>query len=400
VRLRSYSTALGALVLLLLASCTPPEATVEPVVEQDDGAFVFGLVLVGPKDDHGWSEAHYRGGRYVEEKIEGSRMLLVESLNPDAQPEKTLADVVAGMLDEGVDLVFVTSDDFSSDTTFTANRYPDLPIVHVSGDHALRDDPPANVGNYFARMFYGKMIAGCAAALVTETGHTAYVGPLINGETQRLANAAYLGARYCYEEYRGEPAGSLTFNVEWVGYWFHIPGVTRDPVEITNTLLDRGADVIMSGIDTTEPVQVVAARAAAGETVWAIPYDYEDACSTAPEICLGVPYFNWGPGYLRLAQQIIAGQWEPDWEWEEPYWDDINDPDRSPVGFRRGAALSEEHGATLDAFIQGLGNGSIVLFKGPLNYQTMPFLREGEVATDEQLWDSPHLLQGMEGLSE
>lgn len=388
------------LLLIVAAACNAPEPTVTPAAEEVDTGFVFGLVLVGPKDDHGWSEAHYNGGKYVEENIEGSRMLFVESLNPDAQPDKSLGDVVDEMVAEGADMIFVTSDDFSADTTFTASRYPDLPFVHVSGDHALRDDAPPNVGNYYARMMYGKMIAGCTAALATETGHIAYVGPLINGETRRLANAAFLGARYCYETYREQPPDSLQFDVEWVGFWFHIPGVTRDPAEITNELVNQGADVVMSGIDTTEPLRVVGTRAAEGETVWALPYDYEDACASAPDVCLGVPYFNWGPGYLRLAEQVISGEWQPTWEWEAPYWQDINDPDRSAVGFRRGAVLTAEQEVALDTFIQGLGNSSIVLFRGPLNFQNGPFLRDGELATDEQLWESPQLIQGMEGLSD
>ena len=48
-------------------------------------------------------------------------------------------------------------------------------------------------------MEYGKMMAGCAAALTTQTGQIGYLGPLINYETRRLAASAYLGARHCYE---------------------------------------------------------------------------------------------------------------------------------------------------------------------------------------------------------
>jgi simple sugar transport system substrate-binding protein len=327
-------------------------------------------------------------------------MLLMESLNPDAAPDKTLAGVVDEMVAQGARLILITSDDFAADTTIAASQHPETAFVHISGDHALRPDAPPNVGNYYGRMMYGKMIAGCAAALATQTNHIGHVGPLINGETRRLANAAYLGARYCYEQFRGGDPAELRFSVEWIGFWFHIPGVTRDPAVVTGELIDRGADVIMSGIDTPEPLNVVATRAAAGANVWAVPYDYEGACASAPDVCLGVPYFNWRPGYLRQAEQLIAGEWEPVWEWEEPYWPNINDLERSPVGFSRGSVLTEAQSTTLTQFIQGLGNGSIVLFSGPLNYQSQPFLAEGEVATDEQLWASPQLLEGMEGLSE
>ena len=49
------------------------------------------------------------------------------------------------------------------------------------------------------RMEYGKMMAGFAAALTTQTGKIGYLGPLINEETRRLAASAYLGARYAWE---------------------------------------------------------------------------------------------------------------------------------------------------------------------------------------------------------
>lgn len=400
---RSIYLSILLIIWLVISACAAPQPTPPPATEPPASAgdsFVFGLILVGPRDDHGWSEAHYRAGQYLEEQIAGSRMLLAENLNPDASPDKTLAGVVDEMAAQGAQLILITSDDFAADTTVAARMHPEIAFVHVSGDHALRPDAPPNVGNYYGRMMYGKMIAGCAAALATQTNHIGHVGPLINSETRRLANSAYVGARYCFEQFRGGDPAELQFDVEWIGFWFHIPGVTRDPAVVTGELIDRGADVIMSGIDTPEPLNVVSTRAAAGAKVWAIPYDYEGACASAPDICLGVPYFNWRPGYLRLAHQVASGEWEPAWEWEEPYWPNINDLERSPVGFSRGAALNEEQSTYLTQFIQGLGSGSIVLFKGPLNYQSQPFLADSQVATDEQLWASPELLEGMEGLSE
>ena len=28
--------------------------------------FTFGLILVGPRNDHGWSQAHYEAGLYIQ----------------------------------------------------------------------------------------------------------------------------------------------------------------------------------------------------------------------------------------------------------------------------------------------------------------------------------------------
>ena len=193
----------------------------------------------------------------------------------------------------------------------------------------------------------------------------------------------------------------MRFNVEWIGFWFYIPGVTADPTEVANDMFDQGADVILSGIDTHEALLVADERAAAGERVLAVPYDYEGACADAPQVCLGVPYFNWGPGYLNIAQAVMEGTWEQSWEWAGPDWDDINNRDTSAVGFLKGPALSVEHTAQVEQFIDGLTDGSLDLFQGPLNYQDgTSFLIEGEVASDEQIWYMPQLLAGMEGLSD
>ena len=387
---------MGVLVIaaLVLVACGPA-ATPEPE------EFVFGVILVGPYNDHGWSEAHYTAAEYVTEKLPNTRFVYLDKLNPADRPETTLEQAVDDMVSDGAKMVFTTSDDFKEDTDLAAEKYPDVTFIHISGDHVLTGDAPPNVDNYMGKMPYGKMMAGCAAALATETGTMGYVGPLINEETRRLASSVYLGARYCYENYRGMNPDDLRFIVTWIGFWFNIPGVTLDPTEVSNDLINEGADVLISGIDTTEAIVVAGQRAGEGERVFAIPYDYEGACEEAPEICLGVPYFNWGPGYLERIQAVMDGTWEPQFVWVEPDWADINDSDSSAIGYLKGPALADEWSAHLDEFIAGLADGSINLFVGPLNYQDgTPFLADGEVATDEQIWYMQQLLEGMEGPSE
>jgi hypothetical protein len=83
-----------------------------------------------------------------------------------------------------------------------AKKHPEVPFINVSGDHAWREGKdykaPKNLSNFMGRMEYGKIIAGCVAALATKTGKIGYLGPLINDETRRLAASAYLGARYTW----------------------------------------------------------------------------------------------------------------------------------------------------------------------------------------------------------
>ncbi|HYO88262.1 MAG TPA: BMP family ABC transporter substrate-binding protein [Candidatus Limnocylindrales bacterium] len=378
---------------------------VVPVFAQDE--LVFGLVLVGPENDRGWSQAHYEAGQYVEQNIPGARMVFFPSLNPADAPETTLQDVVQNMVDEGASIIFTTSDAFEEDTDVVAANFPDVTFINISGDNVLTGEAPANVSNVMGQMEWGKLIAGCAAGLTTQTGNIGYLGPLINGETRRLAASAYLGARYCYGLKGNDPA-DLQFTVTWIGFWFNIPGVTLDPTEETNSFFDNGADVVLSGIDTAQAIEVAGQRAANGEPVWAVPYDYVGSCDIAPDVCLGVPYFHWGPTYLDIVQQVAAGTWSQTWDWNGPDWTDINS-DQSAVGFIQGNGLSEENAAVLDGVIADMAAyatnpfvpNSFALWAGPINLQDGTELAvAGQLVDPLDVWYLGQLLQGMAGASE
>jgi simple sugar transport system substrate-binding protein len=374
---------------------------------QDD-EFVFGIVLVGPRDDRGWSQSHYEAGLYVEEQIPGTRLVLFESLNPADAPETTLLDVVNEMVDQGAQLVITTSDEFEEDTDLVAQEFPDVVFINSTGDTVLEGTAPENVGNYNSWFEMGRAISGCAAAIATQTGQIGYLGALINAETRRHASSAYLGARYCYENYAGSNTDDLEFTVTWIGFWFNIPGVTLDPTEVSNNFFDSGADVVVSGIDTTEALVVAGQRAAEGETVWALPTDNPNGCDEAPDVCLGASYYNWRPGYLNIVQQVMDGTWEPRWDWQPPDWTDFNSLETSPIGFTFGPALTEDQQSQLEAFIAEMAafstgpanEGALFLWQGPLNLQDGTALAaEGENVDPIAVWRLPQLLEGMIGPS-
>jgi simple sugar transport system substrate-binding protein len=364
----------------------------------------FGMILVGPQDDRGWSQAHREAGEYLEEKL-GATMIVLDKVNPADRPEQTVDQVARDMIEQGAQLIFMTSDDMKDGAFLAAEQNPDVPMIWSSGDNAWeegKDHRPdlANLGNIMGEMEYGKMIAGCSAALATETGSIGYVGPLINDETRRLVSAAYLGAKHCWTEVRGNDAADLTFAVNWIGFWFNIPGVTLDPTLVSNDFIDGGADVLISGIDTTEALVVAGQRSAAGETVWAVPYDYVGACDGAPEVCLGTPWFNWGPSYLEIAQSVIDGTFEATFQWLGPDWSDLNNHDTTAIGYVQGPGVTAENAAAVDAFIAGLADGSINLWTGPINNQDgSVWLAEGETATPQQIWYMEQLLEGIDGAS-
>jgi simple sugar transport system substrate-binding protein len=379
------------------AATEAPAAATEVPAEQ----FVFGLLMVGPYNDNGWSQAHYEAGLYLEEKL-GAKMVYLDKVNPADRPGTTPDQLGEELVAQGAKLVIFNSDDMKDAATTFAKAHPDVNVIMASGDQVWKDgkayEELPNLMNIMGRMEYGKMMAGCAAALSTKTGQIGYLGPLINDETRRLASSAYLGAKHCWEKAGNKPE-DLKFKVTWIGFWFNIPGVTLDPVQVSDEFYTTGYDVVISGIDN--PVNLAEAKKFSGEgkPSWGVAYDYVAACDAAPEVCIGVPYFNWGPEYVKAVQSAQGGSWKSDFVWAAPDWTDINNKDTSTVGFVNGPALSAESAASVDAFVAELAGG-LNLFTGPLNLQDgSEYLADGVVATDQQIWYLPQLLEGMEGLS-
>jgi simple sugar transport system substrate-binding protein len=405
--MRTFFARLAVMALVLmfvLSACGgQPAATEEvaPETEASSEQFVFGMLLVGPYNDNGWSQAHYEAGMYVEEKI-GAKMLYLDKVNPADRPGTTPDQLAEELVAQGAQLVIFNSDDMKDASTAFAKANPEVKVIMASGDQVWEDgkiyEEIPNLKNIMGRMEYGKMIGGCAAALTTETGKIGYLGPLINDETRRLAASAYLGAKYCYEMAGNDPA-ALEFKVTWIGFWFNIPGVTLDPVQVSNDFYTTDHDVVISGIDNPVNLGEAAKLKAEGKAVSGVAYDYVAACTAAPDVCLGVPYFNWGPEYTKAITSVQDGSWKSEFLWLGPDWSDINNIDSSAIGFEKGPALSDEDAAMLDEFIAELAGG-LSLWTGPINLQDgTAYLADGEVATDQQIWYLPQLLEGMEGLS-
>lgn len=326
-------------------------------------------------------------------------MLYIDKVNPADRAGITIPMLVDDLVSKGAKLIIANSDDMKDGVREAAAMHPDIKFIHISGDDVITGKAGGNLSNLMGRMYYGKMMAGFVAAITSKTGKIAYLGPLINAETRRLTAAAYLGARYAWTKVLKKPAADLHFKVSWIGFWFNIPGVTSDPTLVANNFFDGGYDVVLSGIDTTEALVVADQKRKAGKDVYAIPYDFRGACDSAPEACLGVPYFNWIPGYTKILGQAIKGNWQHQFLWLGPDWQDINNTKTSSVAFKAGSILTDKQKNALDAFTKELAGG-LNLFTGPLNYQDgTQFLAPGANASDKQLWNLPQLLEGMEGAS-
>lgn len=388
--------AAGIVLLLMIASCISRRAPVDfdysqitliPTIPEPPTPtpYIFGLILSGKYNDRGWNQAHYLGGTYVEAKVADTKMIYAEGAL------STAGDAAQNLVAQGAQLLIFTSKEMADAAMAFAQANPSIYVIIIGGDQAWSRGKHyaamPNVSNLYGRMEYGQMIAGCAAALNTESGQIGYVTSSPSDETRRLAASAYLGARYCWRNHRLQNLSQMNFRVAW------ITGI--DTFQVANGLYANGYDVLISGPGVDEIASAAQVYVDSGLPAWYIPYASISMCEQTSHICLGAPYFNWGPAYVTAIKSTMDGNWQSTFRWNGPDWADINESETSAVGFVKGAALSPQAKAALERFIEELAFG-LNLWSGPINLQDgSVYLPQGQAANDEQIWYLPQLLEGM-----
>jgi phosphate transport system substrate-binding protein len=91
-----------------------------------EGDLTFGVVLVGPRNDRGWSQAHYDAGLYVEENVPGTELIYIDKVNPADRPGTTAAQLGEDLLGQGADLIIFNSDDMKDGALEFAENNPEV----------------------------------------------------------------------------------------------------------------------------------------------------------------------------------------------------------------------------------------------------------------------------------
>ncbi len=279
----------AGLVLLLCSASACSRSEPGPAPEGAPGPFRVAFVYVGPVGDGGWTYAHDEGRRHLEATVPGVVTRAFESVAEGAEAEQ----LVRSLAREGYDLVVTTSFGYMDATAQVASEFPATRFVHVSGFRKNERNLANLMGAMECMRYLAGVIAGARAAADGQKLLGA-VEPFPIPEVVRLLNAFALGVRLSCPDCRIE--------LRWIHSWF-------DPVkekEAAQSLLAAGAHVVVTGADTPGPV---VAAAAAGR--WGIGYDSRNACDAARERCLTTTYWNWGPTYRRLVEQIRAGAFRP-----------------------------------------------------------------------------------------
>ena len=284
-------TALLLIAAMILSACGPEEVGGFQIPDVEKDKFNVAMVLIGPHDDGGWSQAHYEGLAYVEENVPNVHVAYIENVPEGADSEQ----VFRALSRKGFDLILGTSYGFMDPMETVAAEYPDIMYVHISG---IKSNG-TNFGNLFGAMEVMKYLAGMLAgarAQMDGNPKLGYMATFPIPEELRLGNAIALGMRRTCPE--------CTMDVRWISTW-HNPITEKDAAA---SLFDAGAQVVFTGADTPAVADVAQEKGK-----WGVTYDWYGSCKV--ERCLTAPYWSWGPVYASITQKVIDGTYVPGWDY-------------------------------------------------------------------------------------
>ncbi|TBU84439.1 BMP family ABC transporter substrate-binding protein [Phytopseudomonas dryadis] len=311
-----------------------------------------GFVYIGPIGDHGWTYQHEQGRQQLMATL-GDKVTTsyVENVPEGADAERVIRNMAKG----GYDLVFTTSFGYMNPTIKVAKQFPKVTFEHATG---YKQDK--NVGTYLSRSYEGRYVGGFLAAKMTKTKKVGYVASFPIPEVIRDINAIQLAL----DKYN--PGTEI--KVVWVNSWFD-PGKESDAA---NALIDQGVDVMFQHTDSPAPIQTAERRG-----IYAVGYA-SDMAHFGPKAVLTSIVNDWGPHYIKSAQAVIDGSWQPADFWGGLAEDTVDLPisDVVPAPVK----------AEAEQLIAAIRSGEFHPFTGPIKDQSgNEKIAAGVVASNAEL---------------
>jgi basic membrane protein A and related proteins len=268
-------------VLLIAAVALVSSASAKPKAT----TLVVGAIHVGSITDAGYNQAQHDGLVYLQKHVPGIQ--LIEASNIPESPQ--VETVMQGMISQGAKLIFPQSFGYQDFALNVAAKNPSIYFEHPAGYKSA-----ANFGTYWAASTPMNYALGAAAAKVSKTGKLGFVGAMPIPTVIATADAFHLGALSVNPK--------IKTVVVFTGSW-------SDPAKeaaAVNTMVNQHVDVVAGLVDS--PITLVKTAEARG--VWAVGYHSAAAAKYAPKHWLSGVDFNWGPMFVQMAKQVIAGTWE------------------------------------------------------------------------------------------
>jgi simple sugar transport system substrate-binding protein len=345
------------------ASAAPAAASAPAKAEPLKVAFAY----VGPVGDAGWTFAHDKARKEVEQQFAGKiTTSFVEKVPEGADAERVFRDMVS----QGNKLVFGTTFGYMEPMLKVAADAKDVKFEHATGYKSAD-----NLRAYDSRTYEGAYMAGIIAGGMTKSGTLGVVGSIPIPEVIRNINSFTLGAQSVNPK--------IKTKVVWVNDWFNPPKET----EAATSLINGGADVLFQNTDSSAVLQ---AAEKAGK--YAFGWD-SDMTAYGPKAHLASAIINWTPYYTKAVQDVLDGKWTTSkdkiwWGVKEGAIDIVSVSDKVPADLK----------AKVDAAKAGLKDGSLVIWKGPITDNAGKVqLEKDKAADDNWLGGIGFYVKGVEG---
>ena len=322
-----------------------------------------GFMLVGPKNDTGWSQHHYDAAMKAKEKLgDGVELMVQESVAEGADAERVMSQMALG----GAKLIFATSFGYMDSVQNVAAKFPKVMFEHATG---YKTAP--NASAYNARFYEGRAVCGYIAGKMTKTNKIGYIGSFPIPEVVQGIDSSFVNAR------KANPKVEIA--VVMISTWFD-PAKEADA---TKALLDQGCDVVLAHTDSTAPLP---ALKAAGKFGFG---QSSDMAEFAPAPRLSSIIDNWAPYYEERIKAVIDGTWK-----SQNVWYGIKE---GMVGIGEiSDAVPADVKAEAEKIRDGIAGGTVHAFQGPLNKQDgSVWLKDGELPDDGTLAGMNFFVEGI-----
>ena len=250
-----------------------------------------GYVLVGPKNDGGWSMRHYDG--FMSLKKHGYNVSGVEMV-PEAESTK-----IFRKLARKHDIVFATSFGYMDHMVKAAKKDSSTVFMHATG-YKGND---TNMDNYVCHSFQARYLTGIAAGMLTKTNKIGVVGSHPIPEIIRNINALTIGAQTVNP--------NIEVNIVWINSWFDPP---KD-MDAAKALLESGNDILYTTTDSPSVVSLAQkAWKTEGKEVWSMGNDAPMG-SNGPDRYITGMMFNWNVLYKHIVDQLAEGKLQMNQRW-------------------------------------------------------------------------------------
>lgn len=252
-----------------------------------DSPLVIGFIYVGPGDDYGYNQSHAKAVSAMLAQFPDIK--IVEEANI---PETTaVQESMRNMIEiDGAQIIFPTSwGYFDPHSLQLAQEFPEVQFFHPN--HPLDDSHPANVGAYYSSLVEPAFLSGIVAGLMSTTGKLGYVVPKPIPVVLQELNSFVLGARSANPD--------IVVQTVTTGDW----ALPIKEAEATNSLIDQGADVISTRVDSPK----IVITTAADRGVYSCGY-HVDQRDVAPNAYLTGVEWNWEAIYVQYAEMTKAGK--------------------------------------------------------------------------------------------